>query len=54
MNEKNKILKIWEDAGRKYEVGQGVEPRLSIEHGKVQPDAAAKEKQRQKDLGWDV
>ncbi|KAL7418040.1 hypothetical protein BDY24DRAFT_335088 [Mrakia frigida] len=53
-NEKAKILKIWEEAGRKYEVGQGVEPRLSIEHGKLQPDAAAKEKQRQKDMGWDV
>lgn len=54
LNERKKILKVWADAGRPYEVGQGVDPAISRKKGENQPDAAAAERQRQKDLGWDV
>ena len=53
-DERQKILKIWADAKRPYKVGHGVDPAVSREKGRVQPAAAAKENQRQKDLGWDV
>jgi hypothetical protein len=49
-----RVKKIWADAGRKYEAGQGVDPKVSVEKGKHQPEAAAKEKERQKAAGWDV
>jgi hypothetical protein len=49
-----RIKKIWADAGRPYKAGQGVDPAISIEKGKHQPEAAAKEKERQKAAGWDV
>lgn len=49
-----RIHNIWKLAGRPYEADNGVARHISIASGKQQPDAAAAEKQRQKELGWDV
>lgn len=45
---------IWAKADRPYTAEHGVAPRLSIAKGRLTPEEAAKEHQRQKDLGWDV
>jgi hypothetical protein len=50
----NRLLQIWADADRPYAAEHGVSSRESMKKGKVVPDGAAKEHQRQKDLGWDV
>jgi hypothetical protein len=49
-----RLIDIWADADRPYTHEHGVAPRLSLEKGKLTPEEAAKEHQRQKDLGWDV
>jgi hypothetical protein len=49
-----RLLQIWSDADRPYSHDQGVAPALSIKKGKMTPDEAEKEHQRQKDMGWDV
>lgn len=49
-----RIHDIWKTAGRPYEVESGVPRSQSIASGKLQPPAAAAEKERQKELGWDV
>jgi hypothetical protein len=49
-----RLLQIWADADRPYSHEHGVPPRLSIAKGRLTPEEAAKEHQRQKDLGWDV
>ena len=48
------LYEIWAAADRPYSHEHGVSPRLSIAKGKLTPETAAKEHQRQKDLGWDV
>lgn len=50
----DRLLSIWAAADRPYTAGHGVEPRLSIAKGKMTPQEAAKEHERQKELGWDV
>jgi len=49
-----RLLSIWEEADRPYSHEHGVSPSLSIAKGKMTPNEAEKEHQRQKDLGWDV
>jgi hypothetical protein len=49
-----RILEIWSDADRPYSADSGVHPRDSIAKGRLTPEEAAKEHQRQKDMGWDV
>lgn len=49
-----RIHDIWKMAGRPYEANNGVARSISIASGKKQPPAAIAEKQRQKELGWDV
>ncbi|GFZ45356.1 hypothetical protein JCM24511_03082 [Saitozyma sp. JCM 24511] len=50
----DRLLKIWSDADRPYSAEHGVPPRLSIAKGRLTPEEAAKEHERQKELGWDV
>ncbi|ORY31443.1 hypothetical protein BCR39DRAFT_526792 [Naematelia encephala] len=50
----DRLLQIWADADRPYSHEHGVAPRLSIQKGRMTPEEAEKEHQRQKDLGWDV
>ncbi|KIR36347.1 hypothetical protein I352_01295 [Cryptococcus deuterogattii MMRL2647] len=50
----SRLLQVWSDAGRKYTPENGVPPRESIAKGKITPQEAEKEHQRQKELGWDV
>lgn len=49
-----RLYDIWQGADRPYTHEHGVDPKLSIAKGKLTPEEAAKEHQRQKDLGWDV
>lgn len=49
-----RLLQIWADANRPYDHENGVEPHLSIAKGRMTPEEAAKEHQRQKEMGWDV
>lgn len=49
-----RLLRIWSEADRPYSHEHGVPPKLSIATGKLTPQEAEKEHQRQKDLGWDV
>jgi len=50
----SRLLEIWAAADRPYSPEHGVPPRLSIAKGRLTPEGAAKEHQRQKDMGWDV
>jgi hypothetical protein len=50
----NRIREIWRDAGIPYEWDKGIDPQVSIEKGKILPESAKKEHERQKELGWDV
>ncbi|WRT67640.1 uncharacterized protein IL334_004612 [Kwoniella shivajii] len=50
----DRLLQIWSNASKPYDVDNGISPRLSIEKGKQTPERAQKEHQRQKELGWDV
>ncbi|RXK41661.1 hypothetical protein M231_01161 [Tremella mesenterica] len=49
-----RLLKIWEDAGRPYTHENGIPPSQSMAKGRLTPEEAEKEHQRQMDLGWDV
>ncbi|TXT10010.1 uncharacterized protein COLE_03944 [Cutaneotrichosporon oleaginosum] len=49
-----KIHDIWMLAGRPYEPDNGIARHISIASGKRKPEAATAEKQRQKEMGWDV
>lgn len=49
-----RLHQIWADADRPYTHEHGVDPKLSIAKGKILPEDAQKEHQRQKELGWDV
>lgn len=49
-----RLLQVWSDAGRDYAAENGVPPRESIAKGKITPQEAEKEHQRQKEMGWDV
>ncbi|KAL7416438.1 hypothetical protein BDY24DRAFT_438946 [Mrakia frigida] len=54
LEEQAKVRKVWSDAGKAYTPQEGVDWRKSVEVGRVQPDAARKEWERQKAAGWDV
>lgn len=54
MEQHERLYDIWAAADRPYTYEHGVPPTLSIAKGKLTPENAAKEHQRQKDLGWDV
>lgn len=47
-------MEVWREAGRPYEPGHGLDLSLSIEKGKMLPEEARKEHERQKEMGWDV
>ncbi len=49
-----RILDLWEAAGRPYEWYNGIDPQQSIEYVKKVPSKAADEHKRQQELGWDV
>ncbi|WVQ65931.1 uncharacterized protein L199_004109 [Kwoniella botswanensis] len=49
-----RLLDIWADDNRPYDIEHGVSPKVSMQKGKETPESAQKEHQRQKDLGWDV
>jgi hypothetical protein len=49
-----RIIDIWDTAGRPFEWDHGVDPLQSIAHGRITPPKAAEEHARQKELGWDV
>ncbi|KAI5453389.1 hypothetical protein NCC49_005868 [Naganishia albida] len=49
-----RIMEVWREAGRPYEPGHGLDLSLSIEKGKMLPEEARKEHERQKEMGWDV
>ena len=48
------VKQVWSDAGRAYEPGSAVPWREIVESGRKKPEAAKKEKERQKSMGWDV
>jgi len=50
----NRLLSIWENSTQEWAYDQGISPRLSIAKGKIVPEGAKEEHQRQKALGWDV
>ena len=50
----SRLLQIWSDADRPYDHKNGVAPHLSIAKGRMTPQEAAKEHERQKEMGWDV
>jgi hypothetical protein len=52
--QRNRLLSIWENSTREWAYDQGISPRLSIVKGKIVPEGAKEEHQRQKALGWDV
>jgi hypothetical protein len=52
--QRNRLLSIWENSTREWAYDQGISPRLSIAKGKIVPEGAKEEHQRQKALGWDV
>lgn len=54
LEEQAKVRKIWSDAGKAYRPEEGVEWRKSVEAGRIQPEAAKLEYERQKAAGWDV
>ncbi|ODO01524.1 hypothetical protein I350_06344 [Cryptococcus amylolentus CBS 6273] len=49
-----RLLDLWAQAGRQYTPENGVLPKESREKGKIMPEKAEKEQQRQKEMGWDV
>jgi hypothetical protein len=49
-----RIMDVWREAGRPYEPGHGVDLSTSVEKGKMLPEEARKEHERQKEMGWDV
>jgi hypothetical protein len=49
-----RLHSIWADADRPYTHQHGVPASQSIASGKLTPEEAAKEHERQKNLGWDV
>jgi hypothetical protein len=49
-----RMLKVWREAGRPYEPGHGVPIETSVQKGKQLPEEARKEHERQKEMGWDV
>jgi len=50
----NRLISIWENSTQEWAYDQGISPRLSIAKGKIVPEGAKEEHQRQKALGWDV
>lgn len=55
MTEQNdRIHKIWKDAGRPFKWDRGIEASVSVAKGKITPEEARREHDRQIQAGWDV
>lgn len=54
LQQHQRILDAWAKEARPYDEHNGVSPAKSAMLGKIFPDQAKQEHERQKELGWDV
>jgi O-acetyl-ADP-ribose deacetylase (regulator of RNase III) len=54
IEQQTKIQNIWKAARRPFRWDQGIDPAISIAKGKITPEEAEREHQRQIEKGWDV